>query len=159
MSFLNGYTCWLISRKAARGEILFLRSRDYYFFLRLLKNTKTKYQIKIFGFCLLPNEFYLVLGLDLSAVLGIFVRELWQVYATYRYDQQSSPAGHQILPQKDIKIRRDQDLFDAIKYVEFVPARLGLVDSPLRYPWSSCSYRVLGDASGLIDTSALATKV
>jgi hypothetical protein len=50
-----------------------------------------------------------------------------------------------------IPIRKDIALFDCIKSLEFKPVETNLVNNPVSYPWSSCSYRVWDMAGGILD--------
>lgn len=148
MNFLSGQFGYLISKQTIAGQFVFKRDNDYEKFLNRLKLYKGKHQIKIFGFCLLPNALYLILNARKSEEIRIFLEEICHTQS--KFYQRCWPKHPSCL-----RISNDQDLFEAIKYVEFIPARLGLVDSPLHYPWSSCSYRVVGNSAGFLDTSAL----
>lgn len=43
------------------GATVFHKDGDYAAFLDLLATAKTKFPIQLFGFCLMPNHFHLVL--------------------------------------------------------------------------------------------------
>jgi len=56
----TGYVYHVINRGNG-GATVFHKDGDYRAFLDLLAIAKTKYPIKVFGFCLMPNHFHLVL--------------------------------------------------------------------------------------------------
>lgn len=50
-----------IINRGNRRETIFHDNYDYERFLKLLLETKSKYQIKIFAYCLMPNHYHLVI--------------------------------------------------------------------------------------------------
>lgn len=58
--FLGKDVCHLVSFKSRKGQKIFIKNRDYRFYLYLLKKYKKKFSVKIFGFCLTPASVDLI---------------------------------------------------------------------------------------------------
>ena len=56
----GGYAYHVINRGNGRATV-FHKAQDYEAFLSLLSEAKKRHRVKIFGFCLMPNHFHLVL--------------------------------------------------------------------------------------------------
>jgi putative transposase len=50
----------------------------------------------------------------------------------------------------NIPLINDRELTDCISLIEYLPVKEGLITSTISYPWSSCSYRILGK-EGIVD--------
>ena len=124
---------------------------DYRYYFRLLRKYKTKLSINIFAFCLLPEEIHLIIQPQNPDKLAPFIKEISQSYLLYfnsRYQHQGKLLHGRY---KSMAIRNDAGLSEYIKFVEFIPVKFQIADTPVCYPWSSCSYRVLRDGDGLLD--------
>ena len=159
MSFLNGQVCYLVSRQAIDGKVAFAKTADYEFFLSLLKKHKARHRIKILGFCILPKAFFLVLYMSDTALAINFLREVCKSYSIYGSVKYPAPADSWFKRHRLVILETDHDVFDAIKHIEFLPVRFSLTDSPLNYPWSSCSYRVLDRTIGFLDSDIVSTLI
>ena len=83
--------------------------------------------------------------------LSSFLREMAQIYTLYfnsRYKNQGKLLSDR---HKKIEIQGEGSLAEYIKFFEFIPVKHQRADNPVQYPWSSCSYRVLGDGDGILD--------
>lgn len=152
-SFLNGRKCYYLLSRSKDERALFSGLADYREYVRLLKRCKKKFGISVFAFCLMPDYAGLIIHAPGSGQVSAFIQELNRQYRSHlnkRY-------GHGDLPLWRRPCRflldTDQDLLAGIQYLEAAPVRSGLVDSPLRYPWSSYAYRILGMRSQILDVT------
>ncbi len=127
---------------------------DYRYYCRLLRRYKKRLEMNIFGFCLMPDYVHLIVEPHQAQSLSLFMQGVHQSYTLYfnrKYRHRGSLWHGRF---KSIALDRDQDLFDCIKYLEFHPVRANIATTPLEYPWSSCSLRILGYKNGLLDETA-----
>ena len=143
--------CYLIT-KGRKNQEVFLAEADYRYYLRLLKKYKRQFSVRIYGFCLLSKEVHLIVHLEDREVLSLFINAVNQSYSIYfnaKYQTQD-PLWYKRFRSKIIA--RHENLGQYIEWVEFKPVKNRLANSIVEYPWSSCSYRVLGRSYSLIDT-------
>jgi len=155
MTFLNNQTCYFILKQTLDGKAVFEKDRDYELFINLIKKYKTRYRVKLYAFCVLPTAFYAVGYAAKETVLHSFVNDVCRSHDLYLNVSHKTDEPIWDRRHRMAAISSDEELVDYIKYVEFIPAKTGLVDSPLQYPWSSCHFRVLGSPYGLIDTTVV----
>ncbi|MCR4337652.1 MAG: hypothetical protein NUV91_07610 [Candidatus Omnitrophica bacterium] len=143
--------CYFVRSWPSEKVRLFSKSSDYAYYLRVLKKYKAEYKLKIFAFCLIPQGIYLILQPRGSKDLSDFLEKTMDAYYLRLVQD-----GQEVKFIRNI-VKDTQDLVDWIKYLEFIPVKHELALSPLSYRWSSCSYRVLGDQGGLLDSRPLLT--
>lgn len=149
--FLQDKQCYHVIVTGPKEYPVFRRITDYAYYLRLLRRYKGRFAIKIFGFCLLAERAHMILQPQEARMLSLFMKCVSQSYTAYfnsKYQREGKLWQGRF---RSMGIARDHDLFECIKYVEQLPVQLGLVHSPVEYPWSSCSLRILGYGASLLD--------
>ena len=150
--FLPDNVCYHIIARGNQRQKIFINVSDYNYYVRLLKKYKTKFNIAIYGFCLMPNHVHFIVQPGESNCLSHFMKGLNQTYAQY-FNERYQKCGHLWQERfKSIIIDKENYLFDCIKYVEFNPVRAELAKSPSAYHWSSYQNRVLGKKDGVLDS-------
>ena len=117
---------------------VFRKPGDYLAFLRLLHEGKKKAQIELFGFCLMPNHWHLVLrpkrGKDLPAYLSWVSNTHVKRYRAH-YKRTS---GHLYQGRyKSFAVQEDAYFLTLLRYVEANPLKTRLVARAEKWPWSS----------------------
>ena len=149
--FLKNNQCFFMTLHARKNQKIFLHVTDYRYCLRLLRKYKNKVQVNIFAFCLLPEEIHLVIQSLSNQNLSMFTEEVSRDYKFYfesRYQIHENIFSGR---HKKVAILNDMRLMDYIKFIEFMPVKFQMADTPAQYPWSSYSYRVIGDGDGILD--------
>jgi len=149
--FLKNNSCYYIQSQGRRRQKIFRVSLDYEQYLKFLKKYKLRFQVRVYGYCLIPATVYLIVRPGDSNKLSLFMQGINQSYALYfnrRYKREGKVWGQRY---KSTLISGDGDLFKYIKLVEFIPVKVKWSYSPVEYPWSSCSGRVLG-SDGIVDS-------
>ena len=122
------------------GATVFHKDGDYRAFLDLLTVAKCTYMVKVFGFCLMPNHFHLVLQPAGNNALGPFM-QWWMTSHVRRYHQHYRSRGHVWQGRfKSFPIQHDGHFLTVIRYVVRNPVRAGLVPHTHEWPWSSLRY-------------------
>jgi len=142
--FLKDEVCYYVRSQSYRKQKIFKTKSDYEQYIRLLKKYKVRYQVNVYGYCLLSMEVYLIIHPSNSKNLPCFMQGLQQSYALY-FNTRYNKAGKVWRQRfKSDLINNDSALVKCIKLVEFIPVQRYRSLTPMQYAWSSCSMRVLG---------------
>jgi len=142
--------CYLIRAKGQDNIQLFNDTQDYEKYFKLLKQFKKYLTVSLYGFCLFESKLYLIIHPLEPKILPMFMQRLNQAYAYY-YNQKYKRRGKvwKGRYQSSVLLSR-QELCSCIKMLEYLPVRQGLVKDEVYYPYSSCTYRILGEGQ-LVD--------
>lgn len=142
--FLKDGVCYYIRSQGYLSQTIFKIGPDFERYIQLLKKYKLRYQVSIYGYCILPTEVHLIAHPSDSGKLSLFMQGINQSYAMYfnmHYRRTGKVWGQRY---KSHLIYNDHGLIEHIKMIEFLPVQINKSNSPMRYPWSSCSFRVMG---------------
>src|SRR5258708_29465216 len=133
----GGVVYHVLNRGNGRMTI-FREPGDYAAFLQLLIDGKDKARVELFGFCLMPNHWHLILrpqrGADLAAYLSWVTNTHVKRYrAHYRRSSGHLYEGR----YKSFPVQYDTCFLTLIRYVEANPLRARLVPRAERWAWSS----------------------
>src|SRR5258708_3490953 len=130
--------CYDVLLQGNNRQSIFLSNQDRRFFLKLLRDYKERYDLKIYAYCLMGHHAHLLLETGqqpLSRVLQAFNT----VYTKY-FNKQHNLLGHVFQGRyKALLVDKDHYLAEMTYYVHLEPVRAGLKEKPWRYLWSSCS--------------------
>ena len=106
-------------------------------FLGDLARTKARYPFALFGYCLMPNHFHLLLkpapGQSISRILQSLT-----VAHTWRHHRRQGTSGHVWQGRFRSPVIQDGDhLLVVLRYIEANPVRAAIVADPCEYTWSS----------------------
>lgn len=116
---------------------MFHKAGDYRAFLDVLAAARAKFHVHIFGFCLMPNHFHVVLRPLADNALSGFM-QWWQTNHARLYHRHHQTHGHLWQGRfKSFPIQQDGHFLIALRYVLRNPVRAGLVRRTEQWPWSS----------------------
>lgn len=142
---LIGGHAYHVLNRGNGGATVFHKDGDYAAFLELLTAAKKKFQVNVFGICLMPNHFHLVVQPATEATLSPFM-QWWMTSHVRRYHQHYRSHGHVWQGRfKSFPIQQDGHLLMALRYVLRNPVRAGLVEHAMDWPWSSLRFPSLSD--------------
>ena len=143
---LAGHAYHILNRGNG-GAVVFHKERDYTAFLDLLAMAKRKFPVQVFGFCLMPNHFHLVLQPATGEALSPFT-QWWMTSHVRRYHRHYRSSGHIWQGRfKSFPIQQDDHLLTVLRYVLRNPVRAQLVASARQWLWSSLQHPTLIDLS------------
>lgn len=126
----------VINRGNGRQEV-FHKDKDYSAFIDLLKEAKGCYSVKIFGYCLMPNHFHLVVKPERGEELSRWMQWVMTSHVR-RYHKHYGTSGHVWQGRfKSFMIQEDAHLLMALRYIEGNPVRGQLVNFAKEWRWSS----------------------
>lgn len=127
------------------GTAVFHKDADYAAFLDLLTAAKAKFPVHVFGFCLMPNHFHLVLQPTTADALSPFM-QWWMTSHVRRYHRHYRSHGHVWQGRfKSFPIQQDGHFLTVLRYALRNPVRAGLVERLTQWPWSSLQHPGLLD--------------
>lgn len=127
------------------GTVVFHQDGDYAAFLELLATAKTKFPVHLFGFCLMPNHFHLVLQPVTEDALSPFM-QWWMTSHVRRYHRHYRSHGHVWQGRfKSFPIQHDAHLLTVLRYILLNPVRASLVEHARNWRWSSLHFPTLTD--------------
>jgi putative transposase len=141
---VSGHALHVLNRGNG-GAVVFRADGDYRSFLDLLALAKARYPVKVFGFCLMPNHFHLVVQTTAAGAVSPFM-QWWLTSHVRRYHTQYGGSGHVWQGRfKSFPIQQDDHLLAVLRYILRNPVRAGLVARAEQWPWSSLQYAQLID--------------
>ncbi len=152
--------CYLITLEGNNRANIFISNADMRQFLMFLKSLKTRFGLKIYAYCLLPNRIVLVLE-TAQPNLAAAMQALGTAY-TKRFNSAHNTVGHVFQGRyRSLVVDKERYLSEVTRYAHLEPARSGQRESPWRYPWSSCAdyVQVLNlPHESLVDTDEVLAK-
>ncbi len=118
-------------------QVIFAVEEDFNFYLAQLKLYKKRFDLLLYGYCLMPNHIHLIVEPLKPPLLSKLMQCLQRSYTAY-YNKKYNKVGH--LWQDRFKskvITKDEYLINCISYIEQNPARAGLVKNLYAYKFSS----------------------
>jgi putative transposase len=146
----DGYVYHVLNRGNNKKQV-FHKSGDYDSFIRLMGDAKKRHPLQIYGYCLMPNHFHMILRPPRAECLSFFMRWLLTSHVR-RYHGYHETSGHLWQGRyKSFIIQEDEHFLTALRYVERNPLRAHLVSSGLDWPWSSLKENTGSSAQNLLD--------
>ncbi len=133
-------------------QTVFPQEEDYVSYLANLKEWKLKLGCKVYAYCLLPNHVHLIVDPGKRVEnIGLLMKRLAGRH-TRRVNKLANRSGSLWEGRfKSSPIQASEYLLSCCRYVDMKPVRLGLVDKPDQYSWSSCKYKMGTEILGWLD--------
>jgi len=133
---VGGYCYHVINRGNGRAEV-FHKAADFDAFARLLRAGVARTDMRLIGYCLMPNHFHLVLWPIKDGDLGEYMHWLLTTHVR-RYHKHYHSSGHVWQGRfKAFPIEQDDHLLTVLRYVERNSLRADLVERAEQWRWSS----------------------
>ena len=126
---------------------VFRKPGDYAAFLQLLLDGKQKAEIELFGFCLMPNHWHLVLRPKRDRDLAAYLSWVTNTHVKRYRSHYRRTSGHLYQGRyKSFPVEDDAYFKTLLRYVEANPLKARLVGRAQDWEWSSlgCKPELLG---------------
>jgi putative transposase len=145
--FENDGIYHVFNRGTAR-RLLFANERDYADYLRLLIEAQTRVDMRIIGYCVMPNHWHLVVWPLVGPSVSMFMHRVTNNHALqHNFDRGLLGTGHVYQGRfKSVTVRDERQLLTVLRYVEANPRVAGLVERAEHWKWSSLARACDGDA-------------
>lgn len=140
-----------IYNRGIRKQTIFHDNRDYKRYLDRMREYKTKHNISILAYCLMPNHVHLMIRQNDPNPLSLFIQRLHTAYSMY-YNVKYKQVGHLFQNRSYAKlIDHDEYLMHLSRYIHLNPRKL--VRKLPGYKWSSYpTYLQQKPTDDLVDT-------
>jgi putative transposase len=138
----------VVNRGVEKRKV-FLDDHDYARFVTLLRDGKERASVKIFGFCLMPNHFHIIISPETDDALGQYMHWVTGKYAI-EFRARTETRGHGHVFQWRYWSRGCDDVdafFIMLRYVEANAQRATLVRRAEDWQWGSLWARRKADMS------------
>ena len=133
----GGMVYHVLNRGNGRTEV-FRKPGDYQAFVDLLILAKTKANVELVGFCLMPNHWHLVLRPRADSDLSAYLSWLTNTHVKRYRSHYRRTSGHLYQGRyKSFAVQEDAYFLTLLRYVESNPLRAKLVPHAERWRWSS----------------------
>ncbi len=135
---IKDYYYHIIAR-GQRKNPLFFSNKDFDFFIELLDKQLTKYDIKVYAFCLMKNHYHLLVKRNNDS-LEKFFKNLHTKYAIY-FNRKYKLVGHVFQGRyKSFIILNEKYLYALLKYIHNNPIKAKIVNRIGDYKYSSYNF-------------------
>ncbi len=125
-----------ITSRGNEKKAIYRDDQDRENFLFILDKVIKRYRWLCHAYCLMDNHFHLLIETP-EGNLSIGMRQLNGVY-TQAFNKRHSRVGHLLQGRyKAILIQKDSHLLEVCRYVVMNPVRVGFVEDPEQWQWSS----------------------
>lgn len=141
-----------VTHRGNHKKIVFDDDRDRFLYLNLLRRYATKFEMLIWGYCLMSNHVHLlVVGRSRSSI----PRAIGNAHREYSRQKnlKRDVTGHLWANRFFSTVLDEPHLWAAIRYVELNPVRAGTVDEATAFEWSSARAH-----AGMVDNELLDAK-
>ena len=131
-----------IINRGNRREAVFHDNYDYEKFLKLLIESKEKYAIKIYAYCLMPNHFHLVIYTKYANFLSQAMHWISSSYVRY-YNKRYNLSGHLWQGRyKSFIVQKENYYLSLLRYIEANALRARLVNDAQEWLYGSLKERI-----------------
>lgn len=134
---VGGMVYHVLNRGNGRMQI-FREPEDYQGFVDLLMQGKERAEIELFGFCLMPNHWHMVVRPRRSSDLAAYLSWVTNTHVKRYRAHYRRTSGHLYQGRyKSFPVQEDSYFLSLMRYVEANPARHKLVSRAQDWEWSS----------------------
>ena len=143
-----------VTQRGNRKIRVFFSDKDYALYTSLLAKSCTRYEVDVWGYCLMPNHIHLIAVPQTKEALGRAMGETHRQYALL-LNEREELVGHLWQGRFSSYPMDEQHLLAAARYIELNPVRAGLAADPIDWRWSSARFHVLGGSDPLVRAGLL----
>lgn len=147
-----------ITQRGNRRQRTFFCDDDYRAYLDLMCEWCDKHEVRIWGYCLMPNHVHLIVVPPTANALCRAIGEAHRRY-TRRVNFRKAWRGHLWQGRFSSFPVDSGHLLAAARYVERNPVKAKLVKSASAWPWSSAATHVSGKPDGIAETAWLTKRI
>lgn len=120
------------------------RAQIYEVILHCLNRAKQSYSVDLYAFCILPERTEIICRAEIPGDLSLFMKTFKQTSASWcnRIYQRRGAVWQKRFSRTEIGSLKD--FHSLVKKIEFYPVREKRSPSPMLYPYSSFTHRILG---------------
>lgn len=126
-----------VIQRGNNKQVCFFQTVDYAVYLNKLKESATKYDVKVHCFVLMTNHVHLLLTASCHSGISLLMQSLGRYYVRYINTTYSRTGTLWEGRYKSSVVDSENYLLSLYQYIELNPVRAKMVAHPRDYPWSS----------------------
>ena len=148
---LLGQGYFHVLNRGNHRQMLFRQPEEFALFLELLALSATKFDVQLWGYCLMGNHWHLVVSVKNMEELSRWMHWLCNRHVRLLHRQSAELGGGHVYQgrYKSFPVQDSAHLWTVLRYVEANPLRAKLVARAQDWPWSSLSTQAVRD--GLVE--------
>jgi len=139
-----------VIQRGNNREVVFVADEDYQYYLSILKDACQKYQCDLHAYVLITNHIHLLITPHAENSISKVMQSLGRYYVQYFNHQYRRTGTLWEGRYKATLLDSKQYLLVCSRYIELNPVRVGMVNQPEDYPWSSYHANALGNDDKLL---------
>ena len=143
-----------VTQRANRRETVFLGPQDYALYRDWLAESRRKFGVAVWAYCLMPNHVHLILTPSDAAGLALALARAHGRYASY-FNARARQMGHVFQGRFGSAAMDEDHLMAAARYVALNPVRARLVERAQDWPHSSVRAHLAGRDDALVEVRPL----
>ncbi len=138
--YVEGILYYVTSQGSNNADV-FRDTSDYTEYVALIDRYKKQYGFRLFSYVLLPSHLHLLVELKENIGISSIMHDMNSLY-TKRFNERYNKKGHLFQGRfKAVFAEKETHFLQLVRHMHLNPKRLGLVDDPEDYPYSShCQY-------------------
>ncbi|KPL01615.1 MAG: hypothetical protein AMK75_04230 [Planctomycetes bacterium SM23_65] len=133
----QGGICYHVLNRGNHRELVFEDDSDYEAFVDLTRRGCDRIDMRVLGYCVMPNHFHMALWPHGDGDLGRWMQWLLTSHVR-RHNKRYDLSGRVWQGRfKAFPVKNDEHLTTVLRYIERNPVRAGLVAHARDWPWSS----------------------
>jgi len=136
MTYRKGNIYHVYNRGCNR-ELIFFKNDHYRFLIRKIEENIQFYNIKMIGYCLMPNHYHFLVKQMTDDSVSNMLKYIFNTY-TQKVNAEMGRSGTLFEGRaKNILIDKEEYLAHLIRYIHLNPVKAGLVSSPEEWQYSN----------------------
>jgi len=130
-----------ISQRGVNGAPIFFEKDDYSTYMAILQAQCERYALKIYSYCLMPNQIHLLIKPQEKDNLSRGIGETNRQYTRY-INQKNDLKGHLFQNRFFCYTVDEMHALRAARFIEILPITARITDKAQNFLWSSARYRI-----------------
>ena len=127
-----------VYNRGAHRLPLFHSSSDYQYCLALVSKYRSRYQVSVLAYCLMPNHYHFLLRQNPDGSISRFIQTIFNTY-TQHFNRRTRHSGTLFQGKAKRKLVSNEDRLAALaRYIHLNPYRARLAAYP--HPWPSSDF-------------------
>ncbi|MFA4992466.1 MAG: transposase [Candidatus Omnitrophota bacterium] len=152
---LSGSFIFHLINRGNKKEAVFNETGEYLYFIKLLKEYRDKFNLKIYHWVLMPNHYHLLLEIGEPERISSCMAGINRAYTCY-YHKKYFTSGFLWQGRFRLQpVQKGEYLFACGRYIERNPVRANMVFQAQDYIFSSARFYCLGEQDGITTQSPI----
>jgi REP element-mobilizing transposase RayT len=136
MQYMRGGYYHIYNRGNNR-KVIFPENRNYFYMLRLLKKYRSRCDLTVLAYCLMPNHYHFLFRQDGDISLSVYLKSVFQSFVQ-SMNRRYGATGQMFEGNPQAKpVEAEEYLLCLCSYIHLNPVEGGIVSEPGQWPFSN----------------------